>query len=172
MIKKIYIAGPLFNKHEQMYLEDIAKELEDNKSNIAVTIIEQSKERSSKIADNLNSSLVLNGDGLDQDLLDEANIKDADLLLALTNDDETNFGWIIEYDEASSEQKLIAINLLLEYGYKFYKDDYRYLIHLKDDDIEIAKLLLEYVQDPDIKNKALFSQFSGKAASSFCGIIL
>ena len=28
MIKKIYIAGPLFNKHEQMYLEDIAKELE------------------------------------------------------------------------------------------------------------------------------------------------
>ena len=26
MIKKIYIAGPLFNKHEQMYLEDIAKE--------------------------------------------------------------------------------------------------------------------------------------------------
>ena len=30
MIKKIYIAGPLFNKHEQMYLEDIAKELEEN----------------------------------------------------------------------------------------------------------------------------------------------
>ena len=28
MSKKIYIAGPLFNKHEQMYLEDIAKELE------------------------------------------------------------------------------------------------------------------------------------------------
>ena len=30
MIKKIYIAGPLFNKHEQVYLEDIAKELEGN----------------------------------------------------------------------------------------------------------------------------------------------
>ena len=30
MIKKIYIAGPLFIKHEQMYLEDIAKELEGN----------------------------------------------------------------------------------------------------------------------------------------------
>ena len=29
MIKKIYIAGPLFNKHEQMYLEDIAKVLEE-----------------------------------------------------------------------------------------------------------------------------------------------
>ena len=42
------------------------------------------------IADQLSNTLVLNGDGLDQDLLDEANIKDADLLLALTNDDETN----------------------------------------------------------------------------------
>lgn len=30
MIKKIYIAGPLFNKHEQAYLEEIAKELEGN----------------------------------------------------------------------------------------------------------------------------------------------
>ena len=30
MIKKIYIAGPLFNKHEQTYLEEIAKELEGN----------------------------------------------------------------------------------------------------------------------------------------------
>ena len=30
MVKKIYIAGPLFNKHEQMYLEDIAEELEGN----------------------------------------------------------------------------------------------------------------------------------------------
>ena len=69
---------------------NIAKELEDNKSNIAVTIIEQSKERSSKIADNLNNSLVLNGDGLDQDLLDEANIASSDMILALTDDDETN----------------------------------------------------------------------------------
>ena len=30
MIKKIYIAGPLFNKHEQANLEEIAKELEGN----------------------------------------------------------------------------------------------------------------------------------------------
>ena len=30
MINNIYIAGPLFNKHEQMYLEDIAEELEGN----------------------------------------------------------------------------------------------------------------------------------------------
>ena len=69
---------------------NIAKELEEVKSNIAVTIIEQNTKRSSKIADNLNNSLVLNGDGLDQDLLNEANITSTDMILALTDDDETN----------------------------------------------------------------------------------
>jgi trk system potassium uptake protein TrkA len=69
---------------------NIAKELEESKSNVAVTIIEQNPKRSSKIADNLNNSLVLNGDGLDQDLLEEANIASTDMILALTDDDETN----------------------------------------------------------------------------------
>ena len=69
---------------------NIAKELEESKSNISVTIIENNLNRSAKIADNLNHSLVLNGDGLDQDLLDEANISSTDMILALTNDDETN----------------------------------------------------------------------------------
>jgi len=71
------------------------------------------------------------------------------------NDDETNLFWIFENYEASSEQKIDAIKLLLEHGYKFYRYDYSLLINLKDDDIEIAKLLLQYVQDPDIKNKIL-----------------
>ena len=53
-------------------------------------IIESSNERATFIADHLKSTLVLNGDGLDQNILDEANIKDADMMLALTNDDETN----------------------------------------------------------------------------------
>ena len=71
------------------------------------------------------------------------------------NDDETNLGWIIENDEGSSEQKIIAIKLLLEHGYKFYRHDYSELVDLKDDNIEIAKFLLQYIQDPNIKNKAL-----------------
>ena len=69
---------------------NIAKELEENKTDISVTIIEHNLKRSNKIADNLNNSLVLNGDGLDQDLLDEAGISSTDMILALTDDDETN----------------------------------------------------------------------------------
>ena len=69
---------------------NLAKDLEKYQSDISVSIVENSEDRSKYIADQLSNTLVLNGDGLDQDLLDEANIKDADLLLALTNDDETN----------------------------------------------------------------------------------
>ncbi len=69
---------------------NLAKDLEKYQSDISVSIVESSEDRSKHIADQLSNTLVLNGDGLNQDLLDEANIKDADLLLALTNDDETN----------------------------------------------------------------------------------
>ena len=69
---------------------NLAKDLEKYQSDISVSIVENNEDRSRYIADQLSNTLVLNGDGLDQDLLDEANIKDADLLLALTNDDETN----------------------------------------------------------------------------------
>ena len=69
---------------------NLAKDLENNNSDISVSIIESNNERAKYIADQLNQTLVLNGDGLDQVILDEANIKDADMMLALTNDDETN----------------------------------------------------------------------------------
>ena len=55
------------------------------------------------------------------------------------------------------KKNLDATKLLLEHGYKLYKHDYHYLINLKDDEIEIAKLLLQYVQDPNIKNKVLLN---------------
>ena len=52
-------------------------------SDISVCIIENNNERAKFIADQLNNTLVLNGDGLDQSILDEANIKDADMMLRL-----------------------------------------------------------------------------------------
>ena len=69
---------------------NLAKDLELNHSEISVCIIENNVKRAKYIADQLSNTLILNGDGLDQDILDEANIKDADMMLALTNDDETN----------------------------------------------------------------------------------
>ena len=69
---------------------NLAKDLELSGSDISVCIIEKNVERANFIADQLNNSLVLNGDGLDQGILDEANVKETNMMLALTNDDETN----------------------------------------------------------------------------------
>ena len=69
---------------------NLAKDLEDVDSDISVTIIENNDERASYIADSLKDTLVLKGDGLDQSILDEANVNNANMILALTNDDETN----------------------------------------------------------------------------------
>ena len=38
----------------------------------------------------LNNSIVINGNGLDEDVLNEANLEDVETILALTNDDEDN----------------------------------------------------------------------------------
>ena len=69
---------------------NLAKDLEEVNSNISVTIIENNEERANYIADSLNETLVLKGDGLDQAILDEANVSNTNMILALTNDDETN----------------------------------------------------------------------------------
>ncbi len=69
---------------------NLAKDIETNHADISVSIIESDKQRAKFVADQLTNTLILNGDGLDQNILDEANIKDADMTLALTNDDETN----------------------------------------------------------------------------------
>ena len=69
---------------------NLAKDLEDVDSDISVTIIENNDERASYIADSLKDTLVLKGDGLDQSILEEANVNNVNMILALTNDDETN----------------------------------------------------------------------------------
>ena len=69
---------------------NLAKDLEKFHSEISVCIIEYNNDRAKYVADQLTNTLVLNGDGLDQNILNEANINDTDMVLALTNDDETN----------------------------------------------------------------------------------
>jgi trk system potassium uptake protein TrkA len=66
----------------------VAQALE--KMGAAVKMVEYNKERASWIADQLSSTVVLHGDALDRDLLEEEAISRMDDFLALTNDDETN----------------------------------------------------------------------------------
>ncbi len=60
------------------------------KKSIYTKIIERSPDRCTKLADALNRVVVLCGDGSDQALLSEENVKDIDVVVTLTNDEETN----------------------------------------------------------------------------------
>ena len=66
----------------------LAKRLEDK--SIHTKIIEKRSDRCSLIAEKLNRTVVLCGDGSDQALLKEENIQDTDMVVTLTDEDETN----------------------------------------------------------------------------------
>jgi trk system potassium uptake protein TrkA len=59
-------------------------------NSISTKIIEKNPERCTELAEKLNKAVVLHGDGSDQELLREENIQDMDVVVTLTNDEETN----------------------------------------------------------------------------------
>jgi trk system potassium uptake protein TrkA len=69
---------------------NLAKNLEETFESARVKIIEKDKERAEFIASELNDTIVINGNGLDEDVMLEANLDEAETVLALTNDDEDN----------------------------------------------------------------------------------
>jgi len=69
---------------------NLAKNLEKSFDSARVKIIEKSKERAELIASELNNTIVINGDALDEEVLLEANLDEVETVLALTNDDEDN----------------------------------------------------------------------------------
>ncbi len=68
----------------------VAKKLEEREDRTRIKIIESSAERAEEIADTLHRSVVLHGDALDEGILTEADVRESDLIVALTNDDQVN----------------------------------------------------------------------------------
>lgn len=65
----------------------LAKQLE---SSYRVKLIEYDRERAQYLSEHLNKTVVLNGSATDKTLLEEENIDNTDVFLAVTNDDEVN----------------------------------------------------------------------------------
>ena len=59
-------------------------------SGIKVRLIDRDSERCRALGEILDKTIVLRGDGTDQALLEEENVADADVFVALTNDEEEN----------------------------------------------------------------------------------
>jgi len=60
------------------------------KENFKVKLIEKRRDKSLLLAEELNNTLLINGDGRDIELLEEENIREMDAFIAVTGDSETN----------------------------------------------------------------------------------
>jgi len=88
---------------------NLAKNLENDLEGIRVKIIEKNKDRAEFIANELNNTIVINGDGLDEEVLKEANLEEVETILALTNDDEDNIMVSVLAEKKNPNKRTIAL---------------------------------------------------------------
>ena len=84
---------------------NLAKNIEETLEGVRVKIVEKNKARSEYLANELNNTIVINGDGLDEEVLMEANLDEAETVLALTNDDEDNLMVSVLVEKFAKDQK-------------------------------------------------------------------
>ena len=88
---------------------NLAKNIEQTFESARLKIIEKSKDRAEYIANELNDTIVINGDGLDEDVLNEANLDEVETVLALTNDDEDNLMVSVLVEKFSGNKRTMAL---------------------------------------------------------------
>ena len=88
---------------------NLAKNIEKSFESARIKIIEKNKERAEFIASQLNNSIVINGNGLDEDVLTEANLEEIQTVLALTNDDEDNLMVSVLVEKFSKDKRTMAL---------------------------------------------------------------
>jgi trk system potassium uptake protein TrkA len=86
---------------------NLAKNIEEYLDAARVKIIEKNKERAEFLASELNNTIVINGDALDEEVLAEANLEEAETVLALTNDDEDNLMVSVLVEKFAKDEKEI-----------------------------------------------------------------
>lgn len=85
----------------------VAKKLENV---LDIKIIEQKPERAEWLAENLNNTLVLNGNASDENLLESEYIDEIDIFCALTDDDENNIMSSILAKNLGAKRVMTIIN--------------------------------------------------------------
>ena len=88
----------------------IAKTLEISENRVRAKIIETDRSRAELAAGSLERTIVLNGDGLDSELLEEANVSKADAILAVTDDDKTNMLAAVRAKSIGCKKAIVLIN--------------------------------------------------------------
>ena len=88
---------------------NLAKNIEQSFDEARIKIIEKDKSRAEFIANELNNTLVIHGDGLDEDILTEVNLEEVETVIALTNDDEDNLMVCVLVEKFSKNKRTMAL---------------------------------------------------------------
>ena len=88
---------------------NLAKNIEQSFDEARIKIIEKNKSRAEYIANELNNTLVINGNGLDEDILTEVNLEEVETVIALTNDDEDNLMVSVLVEKFSKDKRTMAL---------------------------------------------------------------
>ncbi len=88
---------------------NLAKNIENSLEDARIKIIEKDKDRAEQIAKELNNTIIINGNGLDEDVLTEANLNEVETVLALTNDDEDNLMVSVLVEKFSKDKRTMAL---------------------------------------------------------------
>lgn len=88
----------------------VARELESRPDRVRAKLIERNRGRAEYAADRLERTIVLNGDGLSTELLEEAAVPISDAVLAVTDDDKTNILVSVRAKQAGAKMAIALIN--------------------------------------------------------------
>ena len=88
----------------------VARALEARLDRVRAKIIEKSRAVAELAADALERTIVLNGDGMSAEMMEEANVGRADAVLAVTDDDKTNILVSVRAKQAGCKMAIALIN--------------------------------------------------------------
>ncbi|VDC31946.1 Trk system potassium transporter TrkA [Pseudogemmobacter humi] len=88
----------------------VARVLEARSGRVRVRMIEKDRATAETAADALSRTIVLNGDGMNMDLLAEAGVGRADAVLAVTDDDKTNLLVAVRAKQAGCPLTIALVN--------------------------------------------------------------
>ena len=95
---------------------NLAKYIETSANDTRLKIIEKNKERAEFLASELSNTIVINGNGLDEDVLKEANLDETETVIALTNDDEDNLMVGVLVEKFSQNKRTMVLTTKPNYS--------------------------------------------------------
>ncbi|MGV6800449.1 MAG: Trk system potassium transporter TrkA [bacterium] len=87
----------------------VAKKLEEY-GHIKLRLIEMDKDRASEVAERLEKTVVLNGSGLDREILLEAGAKDVETVVTLTDNDQVNVLSAVLAKREGAKRGMVLVN--------------------------------------------------------------